>query len=213
MRHRELIKKADEERLDEVMIEIERALKAAEQNPNGPGELSRDNPGLGFIAELAMWSNRGSGLKETSDYISKMPTITRVAWEEGYLSQQRQFTKELNPEDFSSWLRKVDRAIQDAEQGTRPRIEPKPGAEGTPNPAAAMLPYASPNGNSGVVAYLIEGDSITLRFADRATLYLYDANRPGLAAVQEMQRLAKRGTGLTTYINQHVRKHYALKIG
>ena len=62
------------------------------------------------------------------------------------------------------------------------------------------------------MAYLIEGDTITLRFVDRPTLYVYDADRPGVAAVQEMQRLAKRGTGLTTYINQHVRKNYALKI-
>ena len=216
MRHHALIDKADEERLDEVMIEVERALSAAEMNPNGPGELNREDPNLGFIAELAMWSNRGRGLIETSIHIGKMPNINRVDWEKGYLSQQEQFTRKKHPnrkkESFSSWLKKVDRAIEDAEQGTRPRKEPTPGTQPTPEQVGAMHPYGGPNGSSGVVAYLIDGDTITLRFVDRPTLYVYDADRPGVAAVQEMQRLAKRGKGLTTYINQHVRKNYALKI-
>lgn len=217
MRHHVLIDQADQERLDEVMIEVERAMKAAERNPNGPGELNRNDPNLGFIAELAMWSNRGSGLIETSEYLEKMSDINRVDWEKGYLSQQEQFTRKKHPnrkkESFPGWLKKVDRAIKDAEQGTRPRPNPKPGAKPIAEQLGAMHPYGGPKGSSGVVAYLIEGDSITLRFVDRATLYVYDAQRPGHAAVQEMQRLAKRGRGLTTYINQHVRKNYAQKVG
>ncbi|WP_258195225.1 hypothetical protein [Pseudomonas japonica] len=213
MRHKALVDKADEERLDEVMTQVELALTAAEANPNGPGELNRKSPNLGFIAELAMWSNRGRGLKETSAYIQNMQDISRVAWEEEYLSIQRQFTKEVEPEDFSKWQKKVNRAIKDAEDGTRALLEPKPTPKPTPEQAGTMHPYGGPNGSSGVVAYLIEADSITLRFVDRSALYMYDASRPGLAAVHEMQRLAKRGSGLTTYINQHVRKNYALKIG
>lgn len=221
MRHSTLVDQADEERLDEVMVQVERALKAAETNPNGPGELNRQNPNLGFIAELAMWSNRGRGLKETSEFIEKMPNITRVDWEKKYLSQQEQFTrkkaakagKKKKKESFPGWLKKVNRAIKDAEEGTRALLDPKPTPKPTPEQAGTMHPYGGPNGSSGVVAYLIEGDSITLRFVDRSTLYVYDANRPGLAAVHQMQRLAKRGSGLTTYINQHVRKNYALKIG
>jgi hypothetical protein len=212
MRQQALVNEVDNKQLDnKIMPEVERALKAAEMNPNGPGELNRENPDLGFIAELAMWSNRSGGLFESSVHISKMPQITRVAWEEAYLSKQRQFTKKDEPEDFSKWLEKVNRAIKDAEDGSRPRVEAKPG-KGLPD-QGAMLPYASPNGNSGVVAYRIDGDSITLRFVDRSTLYVYDANRPGLAAVREMQRLAEQGSGLTTYINKHVRKNYAMKIG
>lgn len=217
MRHSSLVDQADEERLDEVVAQVELVLKAAEKNPNGPGELNRQNPDLEFIAELAMWSNRGSGLKETSKYIEKMPKITRIDWENDYLSQQEQFTrkkaakagKNKKKESFPGWLKKVKRAAKYAEKGTSALREPEPTAE----QAGTMLPYGGPNGSSGVVAYLIEGDSITLRFVDRPTLYVYDANRPGLAAVHEMQRLARHGAGLTTYINQHVRKNYALKIG
>ena len=106
MRHKALVDKADEERLDEVMAQVELALTAAEANPNGPGELNRESPNLEFIAELAMWSNRGRGLKETSEYIQNMQDISRVAWEEEYLSIQRQFTKKVEPEDFSKWQKK-----------------------------------------------------------------------------------------------------------
>jgi hypothetical protein len=213
MRHRALVDEVDSKQLDAIMGHVEGALKAAEKNPNGPGELNRDNPNLGFIAELAMWSNRTGDLKASSKRVSEMPNITRTAFETDYLSKQHLFTKEDKPEDFSSWLKKVDRAIEDAEQGTRPRKESTPGTKPTPEQVGAMHPYGGLNGGSGVVAYLIEGDTITLRFIDRPTLYVYDADRPGVAAVQEMQRLAKRGKGLTTYINQHVRKNYAQKIG
>jgi hypothetical protein len=214
MRHQALVDEIDSKQLDNrIMPEVERALKAAEMNPNGPGELNRENPNLGFIAELAMWSNRSNGLEKSSIYISEMASITRSAWETEYLSKRHQFTKKVNPEDFSKWLKKVNRAIKDAEEGTRPRAKPAPGAVPTAEQIGAMHPYGGPKGSSGVVAYLIDGDSITLRFVDRPTLYVYDAQRPGPAAVREMQRLAKRGTGLTTYINQHIRKNYAQKIG
>lgn len=143
--------------------------------------------------------------------------LAQAAFGQDYLGRQRQFTRKKKPESWPGWRKKVKRAVRDAEQGIRtaptPAPTPTPGAEGASEATSALQPYASPNGNSGVVAYRIDGDSITLRFVDRSTLYLYDANRPGLAAVYEMQRLAKRGTGLTTYINRHVRNNYALKFG
>lgn len=217
MRQKALVDEVDKLQLDAIMKEVERALQAAERNPNGPGELDREHPSLGFIAELAMWSNRTGDLVESSNAISKMPRITQAAFTRDYLSQQRQFTRKKKPESWPGWRKKVKRAVRDAEQGIRtaptPAPTPTPGAEGASEATSALQPYASPNGNSGVVAYRIDGDSITLRFVDRSTLYLYDANRPGLAAVYEMQRLAKRGTGLTTYINRHVRNNYALKFG
>lgn len=213
MRNRALVNEADNKQLDVVMSHVEVALKAAESNPNGPGELNRNNPNLEFIAELAMWSNRTGGLAASSIHIAKMQSITRAAFKAEYLSVQRLFTKEDKPEDFSDWQKKVNRAIKDAEEGTRPRAKPAPGAVPTAEQVGAMHPYGGPKGSSGVVAYLIDGDSITLRFVDRPTLYVYDAQRPGPAAVREMQRLAQRGSGLTTYINQHIRKNYAQKIG
>lgn len=213
MRQWALVDEADDKQLDVVITHVEGALKAAENNPNGPGGLNRNSPDLGFVAELAMWANRTGNLSGSSRHIAKMHSITRAAFEAEYLSLQHLFTKANKPEDFSKWLEKVNRAIKDAEEGTRPRANPKPGAKPTAEQLGAMHPYGGPKGSSGVVAYLIEGDSITLRFVDRATLYVYDAQRPGRAAVQEMQRLAKRGRGLTTYINQHVRKNYAQKVG
>lgn len=213
MRHQALVDEVDAKQLDNIMVHVEGALKAAQKNPNGPGELNMKNPNLGFIAELAMWSNRTGDLKASSKWISEMRSVTRTAFDAEYLSKRHLFTKKDKPEDFSKWQKKVNRAIKDAEDGTRTLLEPKPTPKPTPEQTGAMHPYGGPNGSSGVVAYLIEGDSITLRFIDRPTLYVYDANRPGLAAVHEMQRLAKRGSGLTTYINQHVRKNYALKIG
>jgi hypothetical protein len=43
-------------------------------------------------------------------------------------------------------------------------------------------------------------------------VYLYTNKSAGTAAVAEMKALAKKGTGLTTYINQHVREHYQTKL-
>jgi hypothetical protein len=73
-----------------------------------------------------------------------------------------------------------------------------------------MQRYANLHGHSGVVAYELGEGSITVRFAgDDGPCYLYNAERPGPEAVAHMQRLAKAGRGLMTYINQHVRENYA----
>jgi hypothetical protein len=70
--------------------------------------------------------------------------------------------------------------------------------------------YHNLSGHSGVVAYELGEDTITVKFAgDDSPCYLYDAHKPGLQAVWEMQRLAKAGKGLSTYISRHVRDNYA----
>lgn len=71
-----------------------------------------------------------------------------------------------------------------------------------------MRPYQDTDDESGVVAYRIGAGSITIRFRSGGT-YLYDASAPGAAHVAEMQRLARAGDGLNTYINKYVRKNYA----
>lgn len=72
----------------------------------------------------------------------------------------------------------------------------------------AMERYANLGGDSGVAAYACRPDEIRLRFVDRPTIYVYTRRHPGMAHVREMQRLAKAGRGLATYINQHVRDDY-----
>jgi hypothetical protein len=74
-----------------------------------------------------------------------------------------------------------------------------------------MQPYQAANGQSGVTAFKIEPGAITLRFRNDGT-YRYDATRPGPAHVAEMQRLARQGKGLNTYVNKYVRKDYAKKL-
>lgn len=62
--------------------------------------------------------------------------------------------------------------------------------------------------DTGVSAYAVLPGAIALRFRD-GRVYLYDADRPGRGHVACLLRLARRGTGLTTYVNRHVRNHYA----
>jgi hypothetical protein len=74
-----------------------------------------------------------------------------------------------------------------------------------------MRRYRDSHGDSGVAAYELTPDSITVRFVD-GCVYLYDGSRPGAEHVAEMQRLAVAGVGLNTYINQFVRDCYAAKL-
>ncbi len=76
--------------------------------------------------------------------------------------------------------------------------------------ASAMKPYRAA-ADSGVAAYECGPASITIRF-HRGGTYLYNASKPGLRHVLNMQRLAEAGDGLNTYINQHVRDNYAERL-
>lgn len=74
------------------------------------------------------------------------------------------------------------------------------------------IPYKARNPNAGVLNYEISGRAIILEFADHRFRYIYNELAPGAAHVAAMIRLARRGKGLTTYVNQHVREHYAAKL-
>ena len=67
------------------------------------------------------------------------------------------------------------------------------------------------NHHSGVRAYELLTDGIKLQFQDYST-YLYDYQKPGKYHVEQMKRLAREGSGLTTYVNQHVRENYKQKL-
>jgi len=74
-----------------------------------------------------------------------------------------------------------------------------------------MQAYNTNGHDAGVVAYEIGKDNISIKFRD-GSVYLYTNKSAGAAAIADMKALAKKGEGLTTYINQHVREHYQTKL-
>ncbi|WP_020651941.1 hypothetical protein [Massilia niastensis] len=74
-----------------------------------------------------------------------------------------------------------------------------------------MHRYNNESGESGVVAYDIGRDSITIEFAggDR---YLYTDRSAGAENIAIMRELAEDGRGLSTFISQHIRQRYARKL-
>ena len=72
-----------------------------------------------------------------------------------------------------------------------------------------MTPYSNLSGDSGVVAYDIGDDFIKIQFRHSRKVYVYDSAKPGWSRVQQMQRLATAGRGLSSYISQHVGKNFS----
>jgi hypothetical protein len=61
--------------------------------------------------------------------------------------------------------------------------------------------------SGGVDSYELRENGIILKFKDGKT-YVYSYKRPGKIHVDNMKRLAKGGSGLTTYVNKYVRDNY-----
>jgi len=74
-----------------------------------------------------------------------------------------------------------------------------------------METYKNLSGNSGVVAYEIGADSITVEFKD-GTAYLYNDQSAGHENIEQMKLLARAGAGLNTFINQNAKEAYAVKL-
>jgi hypothetical protein len=74
-----------------------------------------------------------------------------------------------------------------------------------------MNTYHDHHGNSGVSAYNIGPNFIIVQFKS-GERYLYNYVTPGRKQVEAMKKLATRNEGLSTYISQHVRDHYAAKL-
>ena len=72
-----------------------------------------------------------------------------------------------------------------------------------------MQPYLNLSGASGVSAYLIGDTFIKVRFKTAPKVYVYSHTNPGSTHVDRMKQLAIAGSGLSTYISQHVKKNYA----
>ena len=66
----------------------------------------------------------------------------------------------------------------------------------------AMQRYRNPSGTSGVREYEIGPDFIVLRWS-RPKLYTYTYASVGERNVEEMKRLALKGSHLNKFINEH----------
>ncbi len=73
-----------------------------------------------------------------------------------------------------------------------------------------MERYANLSGKSGIAAFEISADSITVLFKD-GRHYLYTFVSTGAQNVLAMQTLAKAGSGLNSYIMRNSRMGYASK--
>lgn len=74
-----------------------------------------------------------------------------------------------------------------------------------------MQRYRNRSGESGVVAYDIDAGSITIEFRN-GERYLYTEDSAGAANIAHMQELAEAGSGLSSFISQHVHDRYARKL-
>jgi len=67
------------------------------------------------------------------------------------------------------------------------------------------------NDESGVIGYELTENGIILCFRSNGC-YLYDDTKPGKKHISKMERLAKAGKGLNTYVSQNVRENYRKKL-
>jgi hypothetical protein len=77
--------------------------------------------------------------------------------------------------------------------------------------AEGMQRYKNLSGNSGVAAYELGSDSITVEF-EEGSRYVYTDASAGAENIRQMQQLARRGAGLATFINRVVRERYAQRL-
>lgn len=71
-----------------------------------------------------------------------------------------------------------------------------------------MPRYANLSGHSGVIAYKVGADSITVEFSNGQS-YLYTNESAGAENVEHMKRLAALGRGLSGFISSNVKDGYA----
>ena len=74
-----------------------------------------------------------------------------------------------------------------------------------------MEKYKNSGGDSGITAYEIGVDSVTVQFSD-GSVYLYNYQSAGRENIEQMKKLAAAGEGLNSYIMRNVRKAYAAKL-
>lgn len=73
-----------------------------------------------------------------------------------------------------------------------------------------MKQYKEAGADAGVTGYESGSDFIRLRFKD-GSVYRYTYDSTGVRNVERMKALAAAGSGLTTFVNQHVGAAYDQK--
>ncbi|ANH83113.1 hypothetical protein A8C56_20920 [Niabella ginsenosidivorans] len=71
-----------------------------------------------------------------------------------------------------------------------------------------MERYKNTGGNSGISFFETGTDYILVKFSDTARPYKYSYQKAGCCHVEKMKALARKGSGLNTYINQYVKDLY-----
>jgi len=74
-----------------------------------------------------------------------------------------------------------------------------------------MKKYIDITGNSGVTAYIIDTESISIEF-NNDSIYLYTYESAGKKKIEKMKKLATEGKGLSTYISQHVKDKFETQL-
>ena len=74
-----------------------------------------------------------------------------------------------------------------------------------------MKKYKNLSGNSGVAAYEVAKDSVTIGFTTSA-VYIYSNQSAGSGNIRQMKSLALAGKGLSTFIDKHVKERFSRKI-
>lgn len=73
-----------------------------------------------------------------------------------------------------------------------------------------MTEYKNLSEESGITHYEILRDGIRVKWVG-GDVYYYSVSSTGSNHIDEMKRLAEKGSGLATYISQHVRSNYEYK--
>jgi hypothetical protein len=74
-----------------------------------------------------------------------------------------------------------------------------------------MQRYINRGGQSGVVAYEIRPNEIIIKFTS-GTCYTYTLASVGKANLEKIKQLARKGQGLSTFINKHLHDRFDKKI-
>jgi hypothetical protein len=74
-----------------------------------------------------------------------------------------------------------------------------------------MTRYANLNGDSAVLAYEMDSDSIIVEFND-STEYIYNYSSAGISNIEQMKNLAASGRGLCRLITTVLKDQYAKKL-
>ena len=68
-----------------------------------------------------------------------------------------------------------------------------------------METYGNAGGSSGISAYEIGADYVSVQFSNTGKVYTYSYGKAGKSHVDQMKKLARSGSGLNSYIMRNVK--------